>query len=57
VKDADIGVSEKWGRIVWLFRWYAQTNAFEAGDTIDLYLDNIRLIAAQAEDVSPAGGR
>ena len=57
VKDADIGVSEQWGKIVWLFRWYAQTNAFEAGDTIDLYLDNIRLIAAQAEDVSPAGGR
>jgi len=53
VRDAEIGVSERWGKIVWLFRFYAQGAAFEADDGIDLYLDNIRLITAPAQDVSP----
>jgi len=55
VRDAEIGVSERWGKIVWLFRFYAQAAAFEPEDTIDLYLDNIRLIAAPATDVTPGG--
>lgn len=53
VRNAEIGVSEQWGKIVWLLRIYAQGAAFEEDDGIDLYLDNLRLITAPAQDVSP----
>lgn len=53
VRNAEIGVSEQWGKIVWLLRIYARGAALEEDDAIDLYLDNIRLITAPAQDVSP----
>ena len=52
VRDADIGVSEKWGKIVWLLRLYTAAKEFEPDDSIDLYIDNIRLLAAAAKDVT-----
>jgi len=53
VRNAGIGVSEKWGRIVWLIRVYARAVAFKPSDTIDLYVDNIRLVASDARDITP----
>jgi len=52
VREAEIGVSERWGKIVWLLRVYAQAKAFQPTDAVDLRLDNIRLIAAPAADVT-----
>ena len=43
LRKADIGVSEKYGPIMNYVRFYAAAKQFEDGDTLDLYLDNMRL--------------
>ena len=44
----DIGASETYGKIMNYFRFYSCASAFEAGDTLDLYLDNLRLTTKKA---------
>jgi hypothetical protein len=39
----DIGVSATYGKIMNYFRFYCAASAFEEGDRLDIYLDNLRL--------------
>jgi hypothetical protein len=51
--DADIGRSEKYGMIMNYFRLFGSD--FRAGDVLDLYLDNMRLVTRPPSDASNRG--
>lgn len=51
VSNLDLGVHEEYGRRLWFFRIASRTEWFEENDVLDLHIDNIRLLAAEAEEV------
>ena len=48
IREADIGVSEKYGKIMDYVRFFARADAHKEGHVLDLYLDNMRLRTSRA---------
>ena len=54
LREADIGVSERYGKIMNYFRLFSTVEDFYEDDELELYLDNMRLVTAAPTDVTTA---